>query len=143
MTEESEPEKLLEISLKVGDSNMYKQILFDRLEDVTYDKLVSTWKECRPISEVRTFVWVRNDQGYQKRFLIQDDDDLRAALRTESTIVIGAMGHGNFEWKFALGVVLFVLFHIFLNLSVLWPLCRGDMWSLCLTSDTKIEVTGL
>lgn len=132
MTDESE---LLEISLKVGDSNMYKQILFDRLDDVTYDKLVAAWKECRPLSEVRTFVWVRNDQGYQKRFLIQDDADLRAALRTESKIMIGAMGHSHFEWKFALGVLVFVLFHIFFNLSLVWPLCRGDMWSLCLTSD--------
>lgn len=127
--------QLLEVSLKVGDG-VFKQILFESIAAATYSQVVKTWTKFRPIEEVRTFVWARVESGVQRRYLIQDDADLRAALRTENRITIGAQGHSTYNRNFAIGVAMYLLLHFYLNLSLIWPLCRGDIWSMCIFGNS-------
>lgn len=137
---EIEDSELLEVSLKIGD-NIFKQILFDKMADVDYAVLVKNWSSVRPISEVFSFIWARNDNGFVRRYLIKDTDDLRSALRTSHTITIGAQGHSQFQRNWIIGIVMFMLVHFYYNISLVWPLCREDMLSLCLTSvDGKTEL---
>jgi len=137
---ESDAGKPFEVSLCVGE-NIYKQLLFATLKEVSYTRLVNTWRKYRDIEEVRTFVWVRTLDGYQKGYLIQDDEDLRSALTTEGSITIRAQGKGNVERNVGLGAALFVGLHWLFNWSLLWPLCRGDFWSVCL-SGTSADAKG-
>ena len=123
--------QLYEISLKIGPK-LYKQIVFKRPEDATYKKLQQLWCKHRSLDEVAGFVWIRISAGLADRYVVQDDEDLQTALRTTQHIIIGAQPHDKRNRDIGIGVAIYVVVHVYFNLSLLWPLCRSGYTELCL-----------
>lgn len=132
-----------EISLKVKDK-LFTHLRYPDLQTAKYKDLVKAWRNFRE-EEVVHFVWIRQTDGLNRCYIIQDDNDLTSALQTETHLILGAQGKPRSAAEYiVIGfLVLFCLFNYDVILALVWEVMTMTMQAVLLPKEIVVYSWGL